>query len=243
MVAGDKVIERRARKTRARAFEREQLFIALLVAPKGRWPNAGRIVTGEAGSVLRIIERADLASAESSNASFTVRGEARAAKDIEAAAETVNQAVYLFRASALFNALDALSTGNVQKEEYLTDTIEHIVQNGGRVVSVPVHHPDDVLAFNNPEELLEIEEYFRRKSGIDVKPARAFDPRIFKSPADWGKLLQSPGLGMTQLLRERYGDNESLRDRKRARLLAAVELFIGRFGNEGLVTVIRAPGA
>ena len=126
--------------------------------PKDRWPNAGRIVTGEAGSVLRIIERADLANAESSNASFTVRGEARAAKDIEATAETVNQAVYLFRASALFGALDALSTGNVQKEEYLTDTIAHVVENGGRVVSVPVDHPDDVLAFNNPEELLEIEE-------------------------------------------------------------------------------------
>lgn len=242
VVAGDKVIERRALQKLVRAFERERPDIALLVAPKERWPNAGRIVTDETGSVLRIIERVDLASAEPSNTAFMIGGKPRAAKDIEAEAKSVNQAVYLFRAPALFDALEALSAGNVQKEEYLTDTIEHVVARHGRVVAVPVDHPDDVLAFNNPEELLEIEEYFRRKAGLDVKPERVLDPRVFKPPEEWAKRLQPGDSETVELLRAIYGDNQTLREQKRKRLLAAVELFIERFGREGRVSVIRAPG-
>lgn len=242
VVAGDKVIERRALEKLIHTFEREQPDIALLVAPKERWPNAGRIVTDGAGAVLRIIERADLANGEAKNATFDINGVPRAAKDIEASAQSVNQAVYLFRASALFSSLEALSTGNVQKEEYLTDTIENVVRGGGRVVPVPVDRPDDVLAFNNPEELLEIEEYFRRKSGIEVAMRDGRDPRIFKSPAEWAKRLQSSGAATADLLRTLYGGNVSLREQKRRRLLSTVELFIDRFGADGAVTVIRAPG-
>lgn len=242
VVAGDKVVERRALEKLLHTFERDQPDIALLVAPKERWPNAGRIVCNAKGAVARIIERADLVNAETKGASFTVNSSQRSAAEIESAAATVNQAVYLFRAQVLFDALDALSTGNVQKEEYLTDTIEHVVQRGGRVVPVPVDHPNDVLAFNNPEELLEIEEYFRQRSGVLTLTERALDPQIFKSPHEWAKRLQSPDTAMNELLRAIYGDNAALRDEKRKRLLATVELFIDRFGTDGLVTVIRAPG-
>ena len=242
VVAGDKVVERRALEKLVNTFEREQPDIALLVAPKERWPNAGRIVCDGKGGVARIIERADLANAESKGASFLVNGSQRSAHEIESSATIVNQAVYLFRASALFEALEALATGNVQKEEYLTDTIEHVVQRGGRVVPVSVDHPNDVLAFNNPEELLEIEEYFRQKAGIEIKLDRALDPRIFKSPMEWAARLQAPDSEMNELLRAIYGDSASLREEKRKRLLAAVELFINRFGTDGVATVIRAPG-
>jgi N-acetylgalactosamine kinase len=47
---------------------------------------------------------------------------------------------------------------------------------------------------------------------------------------------------MLELLRAIYGENESLREQKRLRLLSAVELFIDRFGAAGPVTIIRAPG-
>ncbi|MCC6796604.1 MAG: NTP transferase domain-containing protein [Candidatus Hydrogenedentes bacterium] len=242
VVAGDKVVERRALEKLLQTYDREQPDIALLVAPKNRWPNAGRIVCDEKGGVARIIERADLVNAEAKSESFPLNGSQRSAAEIESAATTVNQAVYLFRASALFDSLDALSTGNVQKEEYLTDTIEHVVKRGGRVIPVPVDHPNDVLAFNNPEELLAIEEYFRQKSGIETATGRALDPRIFKTPKEWAARLQSPDSEMNVLLRALYGESQSLREEKRKRLLAAVELFIKRFGTDGLVTVIRAPG-
>ena len=242
VVAGDKVVERRALEKLVATFERERADIALLVAPKERWPNAGRIVTDASGAVQCIIERADLASGEANHASFFVGGVERAAREIEASARAVNQAVYLFRAPVLFEALNALATGNVQKEEYLTDTIEHVVGGGGRVTPVPIDHPDDVLAFNNPEELLEIEDYFRRKSGVEVGERVEFDRRIFKSPIEWAKRLQSPDTAMNGLLRAVYGDDEPLREQKRRRLLAAIELFIERFGRDGLVSVVRAPG-
>ena len=76
VIAGDKVVERRALEKLLQTFEREQPDIALLVAPKERWPDAGRIVCDANGAVARIIERADLANAESKKASFAISGSA-----------------------------------------------------------------------------------------------------------------------------------------------------------------------
>ena len=242
VVAGDKVIEPRALNKLIEAFQREDADIALLVAPKSRWPNAGRIVCGANGEVLRVIERADLTNAAAKGIAFDVQGTTRTAAEIEDQTTSVNQAVYLFKADALFSSLDALSRGNVQKEEYLTDTIEHVVREGGRVIPVPVDAPNDVLAFNNPEELLEIEEYFRQKLTAVQDSTAGLDPRIFKPPATWAQCLRDNNSEVRAMLGAIYGPNDSLREQKRLRLLEAVELFVERFGNTGVVTVVRAPG-
>jgi len=242
IVAGDKVIERRALDKLLTSFDREQPDIALLTAPKSRWPNAGRIITDTAGKVLRVIERADLANAESRDITFHLGNETISAAELEANTTCVNQAVYLFKASVLFESLDALSRGNVQKEEYLTDTIAYVVERGGHVLPVPVDAPDDVLAFNNPEELLEIEDFFRTKGISTLQREATPNPIIFKPPAEWAARLRNPDESMKSLFRDIYGSNDALREQKRLRLLAAVELFIEHFGTSGAVTVVRAPG-
>ena len=242
VMAGDKFIERRTLEKLMDAFEREDPAMALVVAPKHRWPNAGRIVTDAVGHLLRIVEKADLKTAEQEGRTFEIEGEQRTAQDIENTVEWVNQAVYLFRAPALFEALAGLRRDNVQQEEYLTDTIDYLVSKGMRVVPVPVDDPEDVLGFNNPPELLEIEEHFRKKLGLDVAEKVELDPSIFKPAEQWAQMLAHPDASVTRLLSAIYGKDSGLCEEKRARLLHAVELFIDRYGSDGEVTVIRAPG-
>ena len=242
VVAGDKLVEPRALKKLLHTFETESPDLALMVAPKDRWPDAGRILCDEEGNLQRILERADLDHAREAGASINVDGRALSADEIEASVQWVNQAVYLFRAEALFEALDQLGRDNIQKEEYLTDALEHLVRTKHRVLPVPVDAPDDVLGFNSPTELLEIEEHFRRKMGVEITERVALDPRIFKPPAEWAACLSSSDPSVTHMLQGIYGKDEALCEEKRNRLRKTVELFIDRFGSEGQIAVIRAPG-
>jgi bifunctional UDP-N-acetylglucosamine pyrophosphorylase/glucosamine-1-phosphate N-acetyltransferase len=74
----------------------------------------GRVVRNADGSVARVVEGTD-ASAE------------------EQKIREVNTSIYVFRAAALWPALEQLTPKNVQGELYLTDAIEIVVRLGGRV--------------------------------------------------------------------------------------------------------------
>jgi len=76
----------------------------------------GRVVRGADGSVLKVVEGTD------------------AGEDVQRIRE-INSSIYVFRASALWPALERLEPKNVQGELYLTDAIEHVVSSGGRVVA------------------------------------------------------------------------------------------------------------
>jgi N-acetylgalactosamine kinase len=242
VIAGDKFVELRTLEKLIRVFESESPDLALVVAPKNRWPDAGRIVTDRSGRVLSIIERADLKSASTEGRTFEVDGRSLTADELESEVQWVNQAVYLYRAGALFEALDKLTRDNVQQEEYLTDTVDYLIKNAKSVIPVPVDDPEDVLGFNTPAELLEIEEHYRRTMGIEVREEAALDPRVFKAPQDWAARLANPDAEVEGLLRAIYGDNQAFCEEKRKHLLEAVELFINRYGADGTVAVIRAPG-
>lgn len=242
VIAGDKVIERHTLDKLVRTFLEEDADLALIVAPKNRWPDAGRILTDDAGRPLRIIEKADLKRAEEEGRAIDVDGRSCTAEEIESKVQWINQAIYLYRAEILFDVLYSLGHDNAQKEEYLTDSVENLVKAGRKVVICPVDDPDDVLGFNSPEELLEIEEHFRRKAGVEVAPEAAKDPRIFKTPEAWAKRLAEPDGDVRALLRGLYGDNPALAEEKRIRLLRTVELFMDTYGREGRVAVVRAPG-
>ncbi len=242
VLAGDKVVERRALEKLIQAYRDQSPALALLVAPKSYWPGAGRIITDESGGLARIIERADLKRAEEEGREIQVADRSYPARELEARTEWVNQAIYLFRADALFSALASLGRDNVQGEEYLTDTLNWLVRQGERVLPVPVDDPRDVMGFNSPPELLDIEEHFRRKGRIAVQDTAPLDPAIFKSPAEWAARLAACDPEVDTMLRACYGAHTDLREEKRRALLQATELFIERYGTEGPVTIVRAPG-
>jgi len=73
----------------------------------------GRIVRGEDGSLLAIVEAAD-------------------ASPQELAIGEVNSSIYVFSTGALWPALERLDRRNAQGELYLTDSVRTIVAGGGR---------------------------------------------------------------------------------------------------------------
>ena len=81
-----------------------------------------------------------------------------------------NTSVYLVRTPALRHVLDHLGRDNAQGEEYLSDLITLLAQARSadgrplyRVRALPVKNPTDVMGFNDPAELLEIENHLRSK--------------------------------------------------------------------------------
>jgi bifunctional UDP-N-acetylglucosamine pyrophosphorylase/glucosamine-1-phosphate N-acetyltransferase len=76
----------------------------------------GRVVRNADGSVQKVVEGTD-------------------ANEEERKLREINSSIYVFRAAALWPALDRLEPKNVQGELYLTDAIELIAQGGGKVAA------------------------------------------------------------------------------------------------------------
>jgi bifunctional UDP-N-acetylglucosamine pyrophosphorylase/glucosamine-1-phosphate N-acetyltransferase len=86
----------------------------------------GRVVRNPDGSVAKVVEGTD-------------------ATDEEKRIPEINSSIYVFRAQALWPALERLEPKNVQGELYLTDAIELVVRAGGRVAAhvAPDHRETD----------------------------------------------------------------------------------------------------
>ncbi|OON90172.1 MAG: UDP-N-acetylglucosamine diphosphorylase/glucosamine-1-phosphate N-acetyltransferase [Candidatus Epulonipiscium fishelsonii] len=65
----------------------------------------------------------------------------------------VNSGIYMFKSSSLKYALSKLTNNNVQKEYYLTDTIEILFQEGYSIGATLAVHIDDILGVNSREQL------------------------------------------------------------------------------------------
>lgn len=94
----------------------------------------GRIVRSEAGDLVAIVEAAD-ATAD------------------QLAIREANASIYVFRADALWPALDELSPANAQGELYLTDAVRAIAEGGGRVAVHVATDPDEAEGVNTRVEL------------------------------------------------------------------------------------------
>ena len=103
---------------------REEADVTVLSFEPARPLPYGRIVRGPDGSLARIVEDRD-------------------ATPEERAIRELNTSIYVFRAAALWPALDAIDADNAQGELYLTDAVGVIVAGGGKTA---VHRCDDELA-------------------------------------------------------------------------------------------------
>jgi bifunctional UDP-N-acetylglucosamine pyrophosphorylase/glucosamine-1-phosphate N-acetyltransferase len=104
----------------------------------------GRIIRGEDGSVLRIVEEKD-ATAE------------------EKAVTEVNSGTYCFDNQALLQALRQLDNNNAQKEYYLTDCLDIIRRQGRRVEAYTVQDPEEILGVNDRAQLAHVDGVLRRR--------------------------------------------------------------------------------
>jgi bifunctional UDP-N-acetylglucosamine pyrophosphorylase / glucosamine-1-phosphate N-acetyltransferase len=94
----------------------------------------GRVIRDGAGNVARVVEATD-------------------ATPEELAVGEVNTSIYVFRAAALWPALELLQPKNAQGELYLTDAIEILVAAGEKVAAFAAPDPTETDGVNTRVEL------------------------------------------------------------------------------------------
>jgi bifunctional UDP-N-acetylglucosamine pyrophosphorylase/glucosamine-1-phosphate N-acetyltransferase len=96
----------------------------------------GRIIRGDDGSLVRIVEEKD-------------------ADEFEKAIEEINSGVYAFDAVKLAGAIGKLRNNNAQGELYLTDVIEILRNEGGKIAAVCIDDFTETLGVNDRVQLAE----------------------------------------------------------------------------------------
>jgi len=104
----------------------------------------GRIIRGDDGSLLRIVEEKD-------------------ADEFEKAIEEINSGVYVFDAVKLAGAISKLRNDNAQGELYLTDVIEILRNEGGKISAVCIEDFTEILGVNDRVQLAEAEALLRNR--------------------------------------------------------------------------------
>jgi UDP-N-acetylglucosamine diphosphorylase/glucosamine-1-phosphate N-acetyltransferase len=94
----------------------------------------GRIIRDEKGLILKIVEFKD-------------------ASDVEKKVDEFNSGVYCFDNELFFKALECIDSNNAQKEYYLTDIIEYLVQKRYCVQVTQTQNADEILGINSPDDL------------------------------------------------------------------------------------------
>ncbi|MCP4049707.1 MAG: NTP transferase domain-containing protein [bacterium] len=107
--------------------------------------NYGRIIRGEMGTVVGIIEAKDCSPEQ---------------KTIS----EINTGIYVFKIKQLFNALKKINTDNVQNEYYLTDIISIMKQAGEVISAYCTDDQDQAIGINTRMDQAKINEIIYRRN-------------------------------------------------------------------------------
>ncbi len=241
---GDKVIEPRVVRELLAVHRRGRAELTLATVPKEPGSSNGRVVFDRKGTFLGIVEAADIRRAASAGARLRVGPARLSAARIEAQSPSVNASLYLYRAQALYDSIDALSDRNAQGELYLTDTAAYLASRGRGVAVVPAKHPDDILGFNTPEELVRVEETLaRRRAEREGRQPEttAPPPEVLEPAGRWLARFRARPPDLMRALHIRHGtEAEDIEDRIRL-FTGALESFIERYGADRPVVLAQAP--
>jgi len=177
---------------------------------------------------------------------MSVSGRLIPAAQIEHDSKYVNPSVYMFSMEALGAALDGIRPEHPGGLEYLTDAINILAGDaqGYKVVPVVFDDPNMVLGFNTPEELLEVQDYVRRRRrrGRAAREVRV-GPRMRLDTAEqWLRRFTRPTRSFQRVLRRIYGTDETFVNERRAAVAGVLKHFIRKFGADKPVVVARSPG-
>jgi bifunctional UDP-N-acetylglucosamine pyrophosphorylase/glucosamine-1-phosphate N-acetyltransferase len=127
------------------AHQEAKAWATVLTAEVPHPDGYGRVVRGEGGALLRIVE------------------EPEATQD-ERRIREINTSVYCFAAPPLFEALRAIAPSPVKGELYLPDVVALLRQRGGPVQAYRTTDPDEVRGVNSRAELAEVHRLLWRKT-------------------------------------------------------------------------------
>ncbi|MCY2968534.1 MAG: NTP transferase domain-containing protein [Planctomycetota bacterium] len=163
-----------------------------------------------------------------------------------------NEFVYLVKKRALEYGLKHMDAANAQGEAYLTDAVGAIcsaTRKGTpqfRVCHIETETPHEIQSYNNPEELLRIEDHLHGEHHQSLEELRErLGTGRFKPLADWLRLF--PGTGelpaeTRQTLVECYGDDPETIQERAAAYRSVLKAFEQNFGFERSVLLVRSPG-
>ncbi|MBN2507380.1 MAG: NTP transferase domain-containing protein [Verrucomicrobia bacterium] len=153
--------------------------------------------------------------------------------------DQMNLSTYLFRAPVLYDALHRLHAARSGKEEYLTDVFALLARrpHPARVVGCEVGDVRDLMAYNNPQELLAIEEVYRARQGVPAAATPAVAPHHLAPVQAWENLLNAPSPAARRQFRQWYGEEVPW-----AAIRRVVQAFGDRYGTGSPVAIMRSPG-
>jgi N-acetylgalactosamine kinase len=151
--------------------------------------------------------------------------------------EWANLSVYLFKAPALYKAVEKIYSDNAQKEEYLTDIVYHLSHTNARIITIPIDHSHQVMAFNTPEELDQIKTILNDKKEIKV-PHKV---QSLKTADNWLKAFEKNSRESTLYLKNTYDERYLDINEKRSLIISLLQKYIKDFGNTEVV-ISRSPG-
>ncbi|NMC04697.1 MAG: NTP transferase domain-containing protein [Candidatus Lokiarchaeota archaeon] len=96
---------------------------------------------------------------------FTIQGQFFDAEALQRDTRYVNVSIYLCNAATWYEYIERITSNNAQNEEYLTDIMQILANDGKRIVAVPLNNPEDVMSFNTPEEPDRINDHVRGPRG------------------------------------------------------------------------------
>jgi bifunctional UDP-N-acetylglucosamine pyrophosphorylase/glucosamine-1-phosphate N-acetyltransferase len=126
--------------------------VAVLTAAMESATGYGRILRGERGAVIAIVEEKDASAAQ------------RQIRE-------VNTGLIACPAGRLAKWIARLKPDNAQKEYYLTDVIGLAVKDGVTVTAVPAESEDEVLGINDKAQLAAAEKILRRRLASELMAA------------------------------------------------------------------------
>lgn len=124
--------------------ERNRCDVSVLTADFDNPAGYGRIVRGENGNIVRIVEEKD-------------------ASEQEKLIKEINSGIYCFKAEVLKKNLGKLSSDNSQNEYYLTDIVGITVSSGGIAGACRVLSGEEILGVNSRMQLAEAERIMRSR--------------------------------------------------------------------------------
>lgn len=156
------------------------------------------------------------------------------------ASENTNASFYILSERAAAYALKRIGDNNAQNEEYLTDILEILSAAGEyRIVLEGVRDENEIMSFNNAQELLAIEEYYTRRR---TAPVSLPGGDAYKTVREWIALFEAFDVPVRKALTDIYGRDETLIRERRDAYLAVLFRFKKEYGPDRLVILSRAPG-
>ncbi len=130
-------------------FIDEAAACIILTAQVDNPAGYGRILRNAAGKIQKIVEEKDATPSEKTIAE-------------------INTGTYLFRRTALEEALQTLKNENAQGEYYLTDTISYLGQKGQKVESFLSADFQETLGINDQMQLAQADAILRRRKNTSL---------------------------------------------------------------------------